>query len=80
MACCDEFEELTIDNADNVDNDYLIEAYKYKPMKSSKDKEAVLFNGFYFNYQRSNKKAKISKCRQKKEDDPKKQCVQVHSN
>jgi hypothetical protein len=71
MTCCNELEDLTLDNSDVVDNATLVEAYKYKLIKSSKDKEAVLFNGYYFNYQRRNKTSKIFKCRQKKEDDPK---------
>jgi hypothetical protein len=68
LRSCDEFEELTLDNAENVDNDNPIEAYKYKPLKSSKDKEAVLFN----------KTTKIFKCRQKKMIQKKN--VQVHLN
>ena len=36
---------------------------RYTFIKTSKDKDAILHRGFYYNYQRANKKSDVYKCR-----------------
>jgi len=45
---------------------------KYRLIKSNRDKDAILFNGYYYNHQRDNKNSRVFKCRQK---NGKKECT-----
>jgi hypothetical protein len=36
---------------------------QYKILRTSKGKEAILHDGFYYNHMRDNKKSKVFKCR-----------------
>ena len=45
---------------------------QYKMLRTSKGKEAILHDGFYYNHLRDNKKSKVFKCKHVKN---KKECT-----
>jgi len=72
MACntlASEELENTINEIDNLLLDEITEESTYKAIKFSKDKDAILHNGYYYNWQRENQNGSIVfKCRQKQEE------------
>ena len=78
MACntlASEELENTINEIDNLLLDEVTEESTYRIIKSSKDKDAILHNCYYYNWQRENQNGSIVfKCRQKQEE-LKKKCL-----
>jgi hypothetical protein len=78
MACntlASEELENTINEIDNLLLDEVTEKSTYRIFKSSKDKDAILHNCYYYNWQRENQNGSIVfKCRQKQEELPKQEC------
>ena len=61
-AAINNFPELDIPNLESLFTE--IQYPKdYEIIKSSKDKDATLFNGYYYNFSRKNLRSTVFKCR-----------------